>query len=141
MAGFYQNKNPQYEERKSRVSQMYGYDKQNKGTTSSFRDFMPEEDEVFDEGDTGHKFSIRALNFNMMSKLIQSSMLQRASSKLLSSNRHRVTQGSRFNPSVIGKGGNGKASRISRNSKMILTSSLNRDSDIYYNIDDCDEET
>lgn len=80
MAGFYQNKNPHYEERKSRISQMYGFDRPNKGTGSSFRDFVPEEDAIFDEVDAGPKFSIRALNFNMMSKLIQKSMLQRASS-------------------------------------------------------------
>lgn len=102
---------------------------------------MPEDDEVFDEVDEdfGKKFSIRALNFNMMSKIMnQNTMLQRASSRLLTSNRNRGTQGSKFNGSILGKGGNGKVSRIS---KMVL--STNRESDINYYIDEgsLDEES
>ena len=60
-------------------------------------------------------------------------MLSRASSKLLTSAKNRVTGGSRVNPSI----GRGKNSRISR---MVM--STNRDSEIYYNIDEgIDEES
>lgn len=56
-----------------------------------YQDFIPEnddeEEDIGDEMDMDYrKFSIRALNFNMMSKLSpQHTLLARASSKLLSS--------------------------------------------------------
>ena len=61
---------------------------------------MPEDDigDEMDEG-SGNKFSIRALNFNMMSKLLpQHTLLARASSRILTnSHRNRGTISSRVN--------------------------------------------
>ncbi len=66
-----------------------------------YNDFAPDGDEDDDIGEEidvdARKFSIRALNFKMMSKLTQITMLARASSKLLPSNR-----------------GNGRQSNINR---------------------------
>jgi hypothetical protein len=63
-----------------------------------YNDFIPElddeEEDIGDELDLDtRKFSIRALNFNMMSRLLpQHTLLERASSKLLStSHRQRAT--------------------------------------------------
>lgn len=63
------------------------------GPAQTYQDFIPENDEedIGDEidADNDRKFSIRALNFNMMSKLIpQNSYLARASSKLIGSHRN-----------------------------------------------------
>jgi hypothetical protein len=73
---------------------------------------MPD-DEIGEEieEEFGRKFSIRALNFNMMSKLLpKHTMLARASSILLSnSHRNRATISSRVT-NQIRKGG----SRISK---------------------------
>jgi len=74
------------------------------GGVALYQDFIPENDEedIGDEIDAGdRKFSIRALNFNMMSRLLpQNTLLARASSKLLGSsyrNNGRGTISSRLN--------------------------------------------
>lgn len=56
------------------------------GGQALYQDFIPEEEDVVDDIDEDfeRKFSIRALNFNMMSRLMpQNTILARASSKLM----------------------------------------------------------
>lgn len=65
---------------------------------NQYSDFMPEIDEDIGEelDDADTKFSIRALNFNMMGRIPQNTLLARASSKLItSSQRNRKTISSR----------------------------------------------
>ena len=91
---------------------------------------MPEiEEDIGEELDEDErKFSIRALNFNMMSKLLSKdpSLLARASSKLIS---YRGTK-SRLTVSARKTNQMGKPSRLS---KAPLSG---RDSDIYFGNND-----
>ena len=83
------------EERKSRISSI----QLNKGISGQiYDDFIPEDDENLEEDieDADKKFSIRALNFKMMSRIPMNTLLARASSRLLSSGRNRGTISSRF---------------------------------------------
>src|SRR5438132_13014951 len=86
---------------------------------------MPEDDIGDEIGDEfASKFSIRALNFNMMSKLLpQHTMLARASSRVLTnSHRNRSTISSRVNNQIR------KGSRISK--------TTGRESELYYYVDE-----